>query len=255
MRSYEAVFGDLDGRRLVCVKRHIIKAFWKDGFYFCTYRPNWPGQKALHERDVDNKKVYPFSYLQITPMKGRFFYRLFQGEELGKVKLVAENPWLGFMAVCCTPMIRCGKWSAHFRKSRSRNTFVQVDQWQNTVTVEAGVDLLAALCIAYVFDRVQCQPLVTVFGETDEELEQDDASIESEEDKHDGVELQNMPQLSSPERTMSSQAKRTPSDLDDPEQFHPSHAMESDFDENPFRPEDAAASVSNHSSSHPPEII
>ena len=27
MRSYEAIFGDLDGRRLVCIKRHIIQAF------------------------------------------------------------------------------------------------------------------------------------------------------------------------------------------------------------------------------------
>jgi hypothetical protein len=73
MRSYEAVFGDLEGRRLVCIKRHVIKAFWKDGYYFCTYRPNYPGQLPLKDRDIDNKKVYPFSYLQVSPMKGRFF--------------------------------------------------------------------------------------------------------------------------------------------------------------------------------------
>ena len=30
MRSYEAIFGDLEGRRLVCIKRHLIKAFWRD---------------------------------------------------------------------------------------------------------------------------------------------------------------------------------------------------------------------------------
>lgn len=199
MRSYEAVFGDLDGRRLVCVKRHVIKQFWRDGFFFCTYRPNFPSQTPLHEKDIDNKKLYPFAYLQISPLKGRFFYRIFDGEDdLSKPKLVAENPWLGFMVVCCTPMIRCGKWTAQFRKNRQRSTVVSVDQWKNTVTVAPGMDLLAALCMSYVFDRMQCQPLITVFGEKDGDMQADDASIESGpdlDDSHgnDAVELSNMP--------------------------------------------------------------
>ena len=144
---------------------------------------------------MDNKKVYPFSYLQIVPMKGRFFYRIFEGgDELGKVKMVAENPWLGFMTVCCTPMIRCGKWTANFRKNRKRETVIQVDQWANSVHVGKGVDLLAALCIAYVFDRVQCQPLITVLG--DQEEEEDGMSIESDDGLHQNgeqVEMSNMP--------------------------------------------------------------
>ena len=198
MRSYEAIFGDLDGRRLVCVRRHILKPFWRDGFHFCTYRPNFPGQRPLKEKDVDKKKVYPFSYLQISPMKGRFFYRIFETpDELSSPKLVSENPWLGFMSVCCTPIMRCGKWTAQFRKNRSRSTVLSIDQWKNTVEVGPGNDLLAALCMAYVFDKVQCQPMITHFGKDDEYNEElDNLSLESGEDldnQQGGVHMENMP--------------------------------------------------------------
>lgn len=200
MRSYEAVFGDLDGRRLVCVKRHLQRAFWRDGFYFCTYKPNYSGQKPLTERDVDNKKLYPFSYLQISPIKGRFFYRLFDAnEELEAPRMRAENPWLGFMSVCCTPSVRMGRWTAEFKRGRSQKSTIYVDQWKNVVDVGPGNDLLAGLCIAYVFDRVQCQPLVTVMGDRDDELEGDDYSIESKDDPNlkinhnDDVEMTNVP--------------------------------------------------------------
>jgi hypothetical protein len=197
MRSYEAVFGDLDGRRLCCVKRHLQRAFWRDGYYFCTYKPNYAGQRALTERDVDNKKLFPFSYLQVSPLKGRFFYRLFNAdEELDAPRFKAENQWLGFMSVCCTPAVRCGNWTAEFKKARSNKAMIYVDQWKNVVDVGPGNDLLSALCMAYVFDRVQCQPLVTVMGERDDELEGDDESIESKEedfkDEQD-IEMTNMP--------------------------------------------------------------
>jgi hypothetical protein len=183
MRSYEAVFGDLEGRRLVCIKRHVIKAFWKDGYYFCTYRPNYPGQLPLKDRDIDNKKVYPFSYLQVNPMKGRFFYRYFDNQGgLSPPKMRADNPWLGFMVVCCTPMVRCGKWTASFkRRSLNAPPTIHVDQWRNCVDVGPGNDVLAALCMAYVFDRYQCQPLVTVFGMEDDDDEADDKSINTHE--------------------------------------------------------------------------
>jgi len=199
MRSYEAIFGDLDGRRLVCVRRHILRPFWRDGFHFCTYKPNFPGQKPLKEKDVDKKKVYPFSYLQISPMKGRFFYRIFETpDELSSPKLVSENPWLGFMAVCCTPVMRCGKWTAQFRRNRSRSTVLSIDQWKNTVEVGPGNDLLAALCMAYVFDNYQRQPMITHFGKDDEynDEEMDNLSLESGEDldKQQGdVHMENLP--------------------------------------------------------------
>jgi hypothetical protein len=177
MRSYEAVFGDLEGRRLVCIKRHVIKAFWKDGYHFCTYKPNYPGQEPLQDRDIDNKKVYPFSYLQVSPMKGRFFYRYFDNQGgLSPPKMRADNPWLGFMVVCCTPMVRCGKWTASFkRRSLNAPPTIHVDQWRNCVDVGPGNDVLAALCIAYVFDRYQCQPLVTVIGMDDDDDADDNA--------------------------------------------------------------------------------
>jgi hypothetical protein len=223
MRSYEAIFGDLEGRRLCCIKRHIRKAFWKDGFYFCTYKPNYVGQIPLKDRDVDNKKVFPFSYLEIIPMKGRFFYRLFDNKDnLDPPRMVAENPWLGFMNVCCTPMIRCGKWTANFDKTHGRRQRHQptlfVDQWQNTATVGPNQDLLAGLCVAYVFDRVQCQPMITGFGLEDEDDAadetkgqqaniRDDASIESSPDMetHQGnTQMENLP----PEYSMSQKQVR-----------------------------------------------
>jgi len=206
MRSYEAIFGDLEGRRLVCIKRHLIQAFWRDGYYLCTYKPNYQGQRPLQERDVDNKKVYPFSYLQVNPVKGRFFYRYFDNQEgLGPPRMRAMNPWLGFMVVCCTPMIRCGKWTASFKRRSQHVPTIHVDQWRNCVDVGPGNDLLAALCMAYIFDRYQCQPLVTVFGNDEDDLEHDDASIGSDEerqqpykdddnnDNNQEVELTNMP--------------------------------------------------------------
>jgi hypothetical protein len=184
MRSYEAIFGDLDGRRLVCIKRHLISAFWRDGYYFCTYQPNYKNQRPLLERDVDNKKVYPFSYLQVNPMKGRFYYRLFDNQEgLSPPKMRAENPWLGYMVVCCTPLVRSGKWTASFHRKNQNIPTVHVDQWRNCVDIGPGNDMLAALCMAYVFDRYQCQPLITVVGADKEQYWQpDDQSIESEGD-------------------------------------------------------------------------
>jgi hypothetical protein len=188
MRSYEAIFGDLDGRRLVCIKRHLISAFWRDGYYFCTYQPNYKHQKPLIERDVDNKKVYPFSYLQVNPMKGRFYYRLFDNQEgLSPPKMRAENPWLGFMVVCCTPIVRTGKWTASFQRRNQDIPTIHVDQWRNCVDVGPGNDVLAALCMAYVFDRYQCQPLITVVGaEKEQYVQPDDHSIESD-DENDNV--------------------------------------------------------------------
>jgi hypothetical protein len=189
MRSYEAIFGDLDGRRLVCIKRHLISAFWRDGYYFCTYKPNYKNQRPLLERDVDNKKVYPFSYLQVSPMKGRFYYRMFDNQEgLSPPKMRSENPWLGFMVVCCTPMVRTGKWTASFRRKNQNMPTIHVDQWRNCVDIGPGNDVLAALCMAYVFDRYQCQPLITVVGgEKEQYLQPDDQSIESNGDDDDNI--------------------------------------------------------------------
>jgi hypothetical protein len=200
MRSYEAVFGDLDGRRLACVKRHLMKQFWKDGYYFCTYQPNYPGQLPLKERDIDNKKVYPFSYLQVNPMKGRFFYRYFDAQGgLMPPRMRADNPWLGFMVVCCTPMVRTGKWTASFKRRNQNSPTIHVDQWRNCVDVGQGNDLLAALLMAYVFDRYQCQPLITVIGaEEDEEL--DDESLRTVDGMDNKkVQLSNMPYKDNPD--------------------------------------------------------
>lgn len=178
MRSFEVIFGDLEGRKLVCVKRHLMKAIWRDGFYFCTYRPNYPGQKPLSDRDIGNKKVYPFSYLEIQPLKGRFLYRHFDNQErLKPPRMLSQNPWVGFMMVCCTPLMRMGNFTTKFHKPSARATLIDIDQWANTVTVGPGNDLLAALCMAYVFDRVQNQPLITVVGR-DEDEELDEVTLE-----------------------------------------------------------------------------
>lgn len=189
MRSYEAVFSDLDGRRLVCVKRHILKAFWKDGYFFCTYRPNYRGQKPYGERDLDGKKIYPHSYLELNPLKGRFAYRFVDhSRQFTRPRLFADNPWLGFMMGCCTCCMRCGKFTAKFKK-RDQTTQVFVDQWRNTVKVAPNNDLLAALCMAYVFDKSQNQPMVVMYGADEEDYAKTDdnsvASVSSGEDDDD----------------------------------------------------------------------
>ena len=56
MRSYEAIFGDMYGHKMVCVRRKMMRQVWQDGFYICTYKPNFPGQTPLYERDCNNSK-------------------------------------------------------------------------------------------------------------------------------------------------------------------------------------------------------
>jgi len=210
MRTYEAVFADLDGRPLVCIKRHVTREPWKDGYYFCTYRPNYRKQKSLSDRDVEDRKVYPHSYLEISPMKGRFHYQFLDDQrQMGRVRLSAHNPWMGFMMGCCTCVMRCGRFTASFKK-KNKKTQIAVDQWRNTVKVAPNNDLLAALCIAYVFDKCQNQPMVTMIGGeednysvplTEKPVEEDDSSgseggsdDEEEDDEKKEVEMQTMDQ-------------------------------------------------------------
>ncbi|CAB9512654.1 expressed unknown protein [Seminavis robusta] len=190
MRSYEAIFGDMYGHKLCCVRRKMMRQVWNDGFYFCTYRPNFPNQPPLYERDCNNKKVYPFSYLEVNQQKGKFAYRFYEYEdgemrlEDGAPKLVANNAWLGFMTIWCTPMVRCGKWTTQFRRPHARETKIDINQWKNTVEIEPGQDVLAALCMAYVFDQCQRQPFVTLMGKQDPEYDApDDGSLGSDDDE------------------------------------------------------------------------
>lgn len=189
MRSYEAIFGDMYGHKLVCVRRKMMRAIWDDGFYICTYRPNFPNQPPLYERDCNNKKVYPFSYLEVNQQKGKFAYRFYEYEdgemrlEDGLPKLVACNGWLGFMTIWCTPMVRCGKWSTEFRRPQARNTLVGINQWKNLVDIEPGQDVLGGLCLGYIFDVCQRQPFVTLVGKQDPEYDApDDISLGSDEE-------------------------------------------------------------------------
>jgi len=52
MGAYEAIFGDENGHKLCYVKRRLITKYWKDGWDFCTYKPNFPGQPKYKERDM-----------------------------------------------------------------------------------------------------------------------------------------------------------------------------------------------------------
>ena len=64
MGSYEAIFGDENGHKLCYVKRRLITKYWKDGWDFCTYRPNFPGQPKYKERDM-----YGSKYLYIVSLE------------------------------------------------------------------------------------------------------------------------------------------------------------------------------------------
>ena len=60
MGAYEVIFGDENGHKLAYVKRRLITAYWKDGWDFCTYKPNFPGQPIYKERDMYGSKFCCF---------------------------------------------------------------------------------------------------------------------------------------------------------------------------------------------------
>lgn len=97
-------------------------------------------------------------------------------------KLVAQNGWMGFMTIWCTPMTRCGKWTTQFRRPNHRETKINIDQWKNIVEVQPGQDVLAGLCMAYIFDVCQRQPFVTLLGKQDPEYDEPEPPSEDDED-------------------------------------------------------------------------
>jgi len=197
MGSYEAIFGDENGHKLCYVKRRLITTYWKDGWDFCTYRPNFPGQPKYKERDMYGKSVYPFSFLQVKPTKCRYAYSVHE-EDLENMDchLEASHGWLGSTTICCTPLVRFGKWQMDFHRPGAGDPEINIDQSKNLLEVERGNDLLAALCIAYAFDKALCQPLVTIIGYQEKEHLDDDDSLEDEE-YYDPEEF---PALPAPER-------------------------------------------------------
>lgn len=122
-----------------------------------------------------SESVYPFSFLLIHPLKCRYEYSVHQ-EDLENLdtQLEAMHGWLGSMTVCCTPMVRLGKWQVDFHRPGTGDPEINIDQSKNLLEVERGNDLLGALCIAYAFDKALCQPLVTIVGYSEKEHPDDD---------------------------------------------------------------------------------
>ena len=108
--------------------------------------------------------------------------------------LEAMSGWLGSMTICCTPMVRFGKWQIDFHRPGAGDPEINIDQSKNLLEVERGNDLLAALCIAYAFDKALCQPLVTIIGYQEKEHMDDDDS--EDEDYYD----EEYPALPAPEQ-------------------------------------------------------
>jgi len=180
MGAYEAIFGDENGHKLCYVKRRLITKTWLDGWDFCTYSPNFPGQPKYKERDMYGKSVYPFSFLSIRPTKCSYAYSI-HNEDMEKMSthLEAMHGWLGSMTVCCTPMVRFGKWQLDFHRPGAGDPEINIDQSKNLLEVERGNDLLGALCISYAFDRALSQPMVTIIGYQEKEhVDDDDDSLE-----------------------------------------------------------------------------
>mmetsp|Transcript_10788 Transcript_10788/g.12352 ORF Transcript_10788/g.12352 Transcript_10788/m.12352 type:complete len:304 (+) Transcript_10788:168-1079(+) len=180
MGAYEAIFGDENGHKLCYVKRRLITKSWLDGWDFCTYAPNFPDQPKYKERDMYGKSVYPFSFLSVRPMKCRYSYSIHNEDmEDTDIQLEAMHGWLGSMTVCCTPLVRFGKWQLDLHRPGAGDPEINIDQSKNLLEVERGNDLLAALCIAYAFDKALCQPLVSIIGYQEKEhLDDDDDSLE-----------------------------------------------------------------------------
>mmetsp|Transcript_27721 Transcript_27721/g.61038 ORF Transcript_27721/g.61038 Transcript_27721/m.61038 type:complete len:352 (+) Transcript_27721:127-1182(+) len=180
MGAYEAIFGDENGHKLCFIKRRLITKPGLDGWDFCTYSPSFLDQPKYKERDMYGKYVYPFSFLSIRPTKCRYSYAVHNEDmERTDVHLEAMHGWLGSMTVCCTPMVRFGKWQIDFHRPGDGDPEINIDQSKNLLEVERGNDLLAALCISYAFDKALCQPIVTIVGYTEKEhVDDDDDSLE-----------------------------------------------------------------------------
>lgn len=131
----------------------------------------------------------------MNQQKGKFAYKFYEYED-GEMKLeerpklVAQNGWLGFMTIWCTPMTRCGKWTTEFRRPNTRDTKILVDQWKNLVECQPGQDVLAGVCLSYIFDVCQRQPFVTLMGKQDPEYDapnDDDSFGSDDEEDWDGT--------------------------------------------------------------------
>ena len=148
----------------------------------------------FHQIHFLEESVYPFSFLQIHPLKCRYEYCVHEADLEGMdTKLEAMHGWLGSMTVCCTPMVRLGKWQLDFHRPGCGDPEINIDQSTNLLEVERGNDLLAALCISYAFDKALCQPLVTIIGYQEKEHADDD-----EESLGDDPPRRSYPTLMSP---------------------------------------------------------
>lgn len=147
---------------------------------FC-FPPFYPRSNAKYKT---TESVYPFAFLQIRPLKCRYSYSVHDENLDGmETHLEAMHGWLGSMTVCCTPMVRLGKWQVDFHRPGSGEPEINIDQSKNLLEVERGNDLLAALCISYAFDKALCQPLVTIVGYQEKEhMDDDDDSLDSFDD-------------------------------------------------------------------------
>jgi hypothetical protein len=118
--------------------------------------------------------------LLIRPLKCKYAYSVHEEDmESMDTFLEAMHGWLGSMTVCCTPMVRLGKWQIDFHRPGASDPEINIDQSKNLLEVERGNDLLAALCISYAFDKALCQPLVTIIGYQEKEhMDDDDDSLE-----------------------------------------------------------------------------
>lgn len=113
-------------------------------------------------------------------MRCHYAYQVHEEDLEGMdLQLEAMHGWLGSMTVCCTPMVRLGKWQMDFHRPGAGDPEINIDQSRNLLEVERGNDLLAALCIAYAFDKALCQPLVTIIGYLEKEhMDDDDESLD-----------------------------------------------------------------------------
>ena len=130
------------------------------------------GRLVLHATPLLLDTIYPYSSLDILPFRTKYAYHIHHDNlQDDEVVLQAHHGWLGATTVCCTPMVRLAKWQIDFHRPERREPELNIDQPKNLLEVERGNDLLAALCIAYAFDKALCQPLVTIIGYRQAEYE------------------------------------------------------------------------------------
>jgi len=103
--------------------------------------------------------VYEFATLKQGLFWSNYWYHSLAGETpvSGPSELTGQNRNFSWVAMCCSFALCCAKW--HIRFHFGDKQMLEINQVRGTIEVQKGMDLVAAVCISYVFDQFTRHPL------------------------------------------------------------------------------------------------